>query len=68
MCRRGAARLFLCVTWRTQSLICSYCDRGQIYCAGDCAARATRCVLPDDHSQTNRRGGSRVPIVRVVIG
>jgi hypothetical protein len=38
----GSARLFVCVECRGQALICSKCDRGQIYCAGDCALRARR--------------------------
>jgi len=33
-------RLFLCVRCRAQVLICSCCDRGQIYCAGGCAQQA----------------------------
>lgn len=36
------ARLFLCAGCRAQALICSCCDRGQVYCAGDCAQRARR--------------------------
>jgi len=39
------ARLFLCAGCRTQALICSFCDRGQVYCAGDCAQRARRHTL-----------------------
>jgi len=35
-------RLFLCARCRTQVLICSCCDRGQIYCAGGCAREARR--------------------------
>ena len=35
-------RLFLCARCRTQVLICSCCDRGQIYCADDCAQEARR--------------------------
>jgi hypothetical protein len=37
-----SGRLFLCVACRMQVLICSCCDRGQVYCAGDCAQRARR--------------------------
>jgi hypothetical protein len=33
-------RLFLCVRCRTQVLICSHCDRGQIYCRDGCAREA----------------------------
>jgi len=35
-----APRLFLCARCRAQVLICSCCDRGQIYCAGSCAHEA----------------------------
>ena len=53
-----SARLFLCAGCRTQSLICSCCDRGQIYCAGDCAARARRHALraAGRRYQTSRPG------------
>jgi hypothetical protein len=37
-----SARLFVCAECRTQALICSCCDRGQIYCAGDCRGLARR--------------------------
>lgn len=33
-------RLFLCGRCRAQVLICSRCDRGQIYCAAACAQAA----------------------------
>ena len=36
----ASARLFVCVGCRSQALICSCCDRGQMYCAGNCANRA----------------------------
>ena len=45
MPRRASARLFLCAGCRLQVLICSCCDRGQIYCAEDCAQRARRRSL-----------------------
>ena len=35
-----SARRFLCERCRTPVLVCSHCDRGQIYCAGGCAATA----------------------------
>jgi hypothetical protein len=38
----ASARLFICAECRTQALICSCCDRGQIYCAGDCRRIARR--------------------------
>src|ERR1700690_95304 len=36
----ASAQLFLCAGCRTQVLICSCCDRGQIYCAVDLLAVA----------------------------
>ena len=38
----STGRLFLCAACRVQVLICSHCDRGQIYCPGPCALRARR--------------------------
>ena len=35
-------RLYLCVRCRDQVLICSCCDRGNIYCERDCAAASRR--------------------------
>lgn len=35
MCR--SARLYNCARCGCQVIICSHCDRGNIYCAGDCA-------------------------------
>ena len=53
-----SARLFLCAGCRAQSVICSCCDRGQIYCAGDCAARARHRTqrAAGQRYQTSRRG------------
>lgn len=34
------ARFFLCAGCRAQVVICSCCDRGQIYCADGCAQQA----------------------------
>ena len=36
----GPARRFLCARCRAPALVCSRCDRGQIYCATGCAAVA----------------------------
>jgi hypothetical protein len=58
--RRDAppARLFLCADCRAQAVICSCCDRGQVYCAGDCAQRARRRKqdAAGRRYQTSRRG------------
>jgi hypothetical protein len=58
---RGAAasaRLFMCAGCHAQALICSCCDRGQIYCAGACAAQARQRARRDAgrRYQTSRRG------------
>ena len=37
-----SGRMFQCVGYRFHSLICSCCDRDQIYCAGDCSQKARR--------------------------
>lgn len=40
----AAPRRFLCVRCRAPVLVCSHCDRGQIYCAGTCAQEARACA------------------------
>ncbi len=54
----ASARLFVCMGCRRQVLICSCCDRGQIYCAGNCAPHARRGSLraAGRRYQTSRRG------------
>ena len=42
--RERPARIFLCACCRVQVLVCSHCDRGQIYCPHQCAP-ATRQAL-----------------------
>ena len=37
-----AARFYLCLRCRSQALICSSCDRGQIYCTPECAKAARK--------------------------
>jgi hypothetical protein len=54
----NTGRFFLCERCRAQVLICSCCDRGQIYCAGGCApiARAERRQDVARRYQTSRNG------------
>ena len=54
----ASARLFLCAECRVQALICSCCDRGQIYCAGDCGplARRRNQQAAGARYQTSHRG------------
>lgn len=35
-------RMFLCARCRVQVVVCSHCDRGQIYCGSGCSADARR--------------------------
>jgi hypothetical protein len=51
-CARGrgkprSGRLFLCASCRVQVIICSCCDRGQVYCNSGCSARARRRTVRD---------------------
>jgi DNA-binding MarR family transcriptional regulator len=52
------ARLFLCVRCQAQVLVCSHCDRGQIYCAQGCAQTARRDAqrAAGRRYQASRRG------------
>ena len=52
------ARFFLCARCRASVLICSHCDRGQIYCAGSCAEDARRQAqrMAGRRYQASRRG------------
>jgi hypothetical protein len=54
----ASARLYLCARCRVQVLICSCCDRGNIYCEGDCAAesRRTRQRASGQRYQRSLRG------------
>ena len=47
----GAGRLFHCARCRCQVVVCSRCDRGQIYCGRGCAGQGRR--------QTLRKAGQR---------
>jgi hypothetical protein len=41
----GSGRLFVCVRCGCEVVVCSCCDRGQIYCGVDCAGQARRQTL-----------------------
>jgi hypothetical protein len=60
-CRAAATgRFFLCGRCRAQVLICSHCDRGQIYCGERCAGAARRNSLhAAGRYQASRRGRLR---------
>ena len=48
-CRSG--RLYSCARCHCQVIICSHCDRGNIYCSGECS-QAARC---EKIKQANQR-------------
>jgi hypothetical protein len=54
----ASARLYLCAGCRRQVIVCSCCDRGQIYCRDGCAQQARRCTLQQAgrRYQASRRG------------
>ena len=45
--RDQPARFFLCARCRIQVIVCSHCDRGQRYCAGECASTTRRALQRD---------------------
>ena len=48
VCMRDVpARRFVCACCRAPVLVCSHCDRGQIYCAAGCSATARRQAQRD---------------------
>jgi len=51
-------RLFNCLRCHKQTVICSHCDRGQVYCGKRCAdfARRLSCRLAEKRYQTTLRG------------
>lgn len=57
----ASARLYNCARCRRQVVICSYCDRGQRYCAEGCAqaGRAESVREAGRRYQNTRRGRHR---------
>ena len=56
---QSSARLFNCARCRCQVLICSHCDRGNIYCGKRCSETARRRSQREAarRYQKTRRGG-----------
>ena len=54
----ATARFYLCAGCRAQVLICSCCDRGNIYCGDGCASAARRSAQREAgrRYQSSRRG------------
>lgn len=53
-----SSRLFYCALCRTQCVICSPCDYGQIYCSPDCSrtARQKYCNEAEKRYQKTQKG------------
>ena len=54
----NSARIFYCVLCNKQCVICSCCDRGQIYCSKACSncARRASCCAAGKRYQNSYRG------------
>jgi hypothetical protein len=55
----GSGRLFLCGGCRAQVVVCSCCDRGQVYCPDGCAKRARHRTLRQAAQRYRRTGRAR---------
>ena len=53
-------RYFLCARCRTWTFICTSCDRGQVYCAGDCARVARQASRRQANRRHARTAGGRL--------
>lgn len=55
---KQSSRLFYCLRCTVQVVICSHCDRGQIYCGSDCskAARLQSVHAAEKRYQNTSRG------------
>ena len=54
----AAGRLFVCARCRAQVIVCRRCDRGQIYCDGDCSQVARQASMREaaQRYQRSRHG------------
>ncbi len=59
MCHSG--RIYNCVRCQHQVIICRHCDRGNIYCSGDCAkqSRHEKQQEAADRYQSSHKGRQR---------
>jgi hypothetical protein len=55
---KHSSRLYFCALCHTQAVICSHCDRGQIYCSDTCSkiARIKSCREAETRYQLTSRG------------
>jgi hypothetical protein len=50
----ASGRLYLCARCRRQVIVCSCCDRGQIYCSSGCAQQVRRRTLQQAGQRMSR--------------
>ena len=55
-----SARLFLCARCRDQVLLCSHCDRGQLYCSRACSLASRRERRQEAARRYQRSRGGRL--------
>jgi hypothetical protein len=55
----GSGRLFLCRKCGSEVVVCSHCDRGQIYCGNGCAGQARRQALRDAGERYQQTPGGK---------
>ena len=57
----NTARLYLCVRCHCQVIICSHCDRGNLYCFGSCSSSARKASVKAAGAryQDTRRGRTK---------
>ena len=53
-------RYFLCAGCRALTFICTSCDRGQVYCPGDCARVARKTSRLEANRRYARTAGGRL--------
>ena len=56
----ATGRFYVCARCRAQVVICRYCDRGQIYCDGDCSGAARQNGVREAGSRYQRSRNGRL--------
>ena len=56
----ATGRLFVCARCRVQVIVCRRCDRGQIYCDGDCSQLARQANLREAAQRYRRSRHGRL--------
>lgn len=56
----ASGRFFVCVRCRVQVIVCRRCDRGQIYCDGDCSLVARQSSIREAGRRYQRSRNGRL--------